>query len=139
MRAVYAIAHHLQQQASKRLVCWLSNNARWDDQQYTDWVIPLEFRPEGYRPAWCHDIHLLRQAPTCKFYLCVCGWVDAPSTETSPEVCMYRHIGHELLQGLIEAAGSAALIQGQVRVQDTNCRRCPVLHIAAFTNRLKDV
>ena len=59
-----AIAHHppcTQQQAGKRLVCWLSNNARWKDQHYADRVIPPDFQPEGYTPAWCSDIHLLRQ------------------------------------------------------------------------------
>jgi hypothetical protein len=29
-------------------------------------------------------------APTCNIFLCMCGWVDAPSTGTCPEVCMYR-------------------------------------------------
>ena len=64
MHAVYAIAHHLpctQQQASKRLVSWPNKNARWEDQQYTDQVVSVEFQPEGYTPAWCADIHLLRQ------------------------------------------------------------------------------
>ena len=63
MHAVYAIAHHQpcrKQLASKRLVCWLSNNAHWNGQKYTDRVIPPDFQPEGYTLAWCSDIHLLR-------------------------------------------------------------------------------
>eukprot|EP00670_Eutreptiella_braarudii_P025236 CAMPEP_0174373638 /NCGR_PEP_ID=MMETSP0811_2-20130205/107954_1 /TAXON_ID=73025 ORGANISM="Eutreptiella gymnastica-like, Strain CCMP1594" /NCGR_SAMPLE_ID=MMETSP0811_2 /ASSEMBLY_ACC=CAM_ASM_000667 /LENGTH=73 /DNA_ID=CAMNT_0015522223 /DNA_START=65 /DNA_END=284 /DNA_ORIENTATION=+ len=49
MRAVYAIAHH-----------WLKHNAKWNDKHYTDTVIPPELQPEGYKPTWSTDIHLLQ-------------------------------------------------------------------------------
>ena len=63
MCAVYAVAHHelcTQQEASNRLVCWLNNKARWNNQQHTGRVITLDFQPEGCNPAWCSDVHLLR-------------------------------------------------------------------------------
>ena len=43
-----------------KLVCWLTNNAVWNGNRYTDREMPTKFRPEGYTPTWCDDIALLR-------------------------------------------------------------------------------
>ena len=88
MRAIYAIAHHQpckQHQAVTRLILWLNRNAKWDGSQYTNIVIPPQFQPEGYCPAWCVYMHLLRVRGRSEPYLsarhicrsvcvvCVCG------------------------------------------------------------------
>ena len=63
MRAVYNVGHDLpcpRNTASTKLVHWLTSNAVWSGDRYTDREIPADFQPEGYTPTWCKDIALLR-------------------------------------------------------------------------------
>ena len=90
MRAVYSVGHDLpypRSAATAKLVHWLTNNAVWNGNRYTDREIPEEFQPEGYTPTWCEDIALLRaqhcfnpltDLPTPSVFLCVCGGGVAP-------------------------------------------------------------
>ena len=62
-RAVYSVGHDLPRPRSAttaKLVQWFTNNAVWNGNRYTEREIPTEFRPEGYTPARCEDIALLR-------------------------------------------------------------------------------
>ena len=63
MRAVYVIARHqlcAHAAVVTRLIQWLTRNAEWEGTRYTDTGIPSAFQLEGYEPAWCGDMHLLR-------------------------------------------------------------------------------
>ena len=60
MCTVYTIAHHqpcAHSAVVKWLIHWLTRNTQWEDTRYT---FPTIFQPEGYQPAWCADMHLLR-------------------------------------------------------------------------------
>ena len=63
MRAVYSVYHDLpcpRNVGAWKLVHLLKANAAWSGPRYTDREIPPEFQPEGYTPAWCEDIEILR-------------------------------------------------------------------------------
>ena len=88
MRAMYSFGHDLpcpRNTATAKLVHWLTCNAVWSGNRYTDREIPTNFQPEGYTPAWCDDIALLRhiavqsespvQPPTSFLCVCVAGWL----------------------------------------------------------------
>ena len=63
MRAVYSVGPDLpcpRNTATAKLVHWLTSNAVWSGNRYTDREIPAYFQPEGYTPTWCEDIALLR-------------------------------------------------------------------------------
>ena len=63
MRAVYAIAHHqpcARSAVVTKLMHWLGHHAKWNNDHYTDTVIPPELQREGYKQTWSTDIHLLR-------------------------------------------------------------------------------
>ena len=67
MRAVYSVGHDLpcsRATATAKLVHWLANKAVWEGDRYTDREILEDLRPEGYTPAWCMDIALLRKMAT---------------------------------------------------------------------------
>ena len=67
MRAVYSVGHDLpcsRATATAKLVHWLTNKAVWEGDRYTDREIPEDLQPEGYTPAWCMDIALLRKMAT---------------------------------------------------------------------------
>ena len=67
MRAVYSVGHDLpcsRATATAKLAHWLTNKAVWEGDTYTDREIPEDLQPEGYTPAWCMDIALLRKMAT---------------------------------------------------------------------------
>mmetsp|Transcript_55396 Transcript_55396/g.92160 ORF Transcript_55396/g.92160 Transcript_55396/m.92160 type:complete len:102 (-) Transcript_55396:28-333(-) len=63
MHAMYNVSHDLpypRNAATAKLVHWLTSNAVWSGNRYTDREIPTDFQPEGYTPTWCEDVALLR-------------------------------------------------------------------------------
>ena len=63
LHAVYNVGHDLpcpRNTATAKLLHWLVGNAVWSGHQYTEREIPTEFQLEGYTPAWCDDITILR-------------------------------------------------------------------------------
>ena len=58
----------------KQSIYWLTRNAPLEGARYTDHIIPGVFQPEGYQPAWCANVHLLRTLYTSsykKFAMCI--------------------------------------------------------------------